>query len=169
MSRGKIRALVLCAMLLAAPAFVGGAHGMERGARADASGQEALYAQTCSHYDNRARFLTREGALAFVVVLADSCAQALSRFADPTVLDPDPGQEAARSYLDRLTRFKALILGMNRDRMLGPDPGRRSGARFAGGAPVSETGAYLIARRLGLLHAYSQWVASGGEDLLAQR
>ncbi|WP_118133727.1 hypothetical protein [Oceanicella sp. SM1341] len=111
----------------------------------------------CRHYENRARFLPREGEAALVVILAESCAGAL-RILDRGPL-PGPAGPAARAssraYLARLGAFRSLITGINTRRFLSAQTGVRS---MRASRPVSATGEYLIARRFGLISAYRDWL-----------
>ncbi|MEM0943782.1 MAG: hypothetical protein AAGI70_07520 [Pseudomonadota bacterium] len=127
----------------------------------------------CNHYQNRARFLTREGQVEFVTMIAEACAAA------ETSLDGDnPGErQAAERFLRRVLHLRDTIIEMNMTRVYGAQRDPRAqpltpdGKSAAGlGTPfgrVSDTGEFLIAHRLGLFRAYDAWLDSGANFSIA--
>lgn len=138
-------------------------------------------AQTCKHFENRARFIARAPAADWIAEAADSCAEAL-RLLDPataqdarsaaahwTEAAQDASRATAAALLDRLTRLRLTVREMNTARVYGCDPRPRAlpvaaaGGGWkpqpAGGRLVSRSGEYLIARELGTLTALRGWRA----------
>ncbi|MEM6440841.1 MAG: hypothetical protein AAF763_14235 [Pseudomonadota bacterium] len=168
-----IRSIRVCIVLtvLALAAFPASA-GPRAEASAHASRPQAAmaeHARTCRHYQNRARFKPRGPGAPLEGRLADNCAAAL------TILRQGPEVTEARSararlYMQRLTRLKAAVIDINRDRIYGPDPGRLAqpltgpDRRIGRGALVTPTGEYLIARHMGVLDALEAW--SAGEAMV---
>lgn len=134
--------------------------------------------ETCWHYENRARFKPRDAFADFDVVLADSCGEALR---DVYVrLDTTPyAQKRARHFLTQLGVMKELIITMNMERTFGADYGPRSFpskhsiegfvAHASHGRPISKTGEYLIAHRIGVVAAYRAWASATGFQSAALR
>ena len=105
--------------------------------------EKAIYSSTCAHFDNRVESAPADVDTGLLFALAESCASALG----------DLGEEsgdAAATYLARLAEFKAIVVGMNVRRVFGDGPA----------TPVSATGEYLIARRMGLLGAYRAYASA---------
>lgn len=125
----------------------------------------ALFAKACKHYVNRAKFRARSNNPEFVVILADSCQPALKSLESPHVRE----RAAAEDYLMRLLRFRDTVIDMNMERVFGKTYTRWTrmqsfrDERQARVPRVSETGEYLIAYRMGLLHAYRAWLDTGPE------
>jgi hypothetical protein len=128
---------------------------------------EALV-DTCRHYDNRARFKPREGAVEFTAVLADGCRIALATVADPAA--DTRLRAAALRFLDRLAEARSEIARINSGRVA-------DGLRVAseGRGPldlthalrlVSPTGEFLILRAEGVFGALRGWVAAGADFAL---
>ncbi len=107
--------------------------------------QHEVFSATCTHFGNRVETAPSEVDTTLLAALAESCAIALSDLSEAS----DSDDEAA-TYLERLSAFKATVVGMNVKRV------------FGGGAktPVSATGEYLIARRMGLLGAYRAYASA---------
>lgn len=134
-------------------------------------GRIAHFAETCAHYENRARFLPREGVVPFVVLLADSCGRAqrsvrTGRYAL---------RRAAERYLDRLATLRDTVVAMNVERVYGVNATRFSRPKEKQDlhriAQVTETGEFLIARHMGLIDAYDDWRGRerAGPSLAQQR
>ncbi len=129
--------------------------------------ERAAYSAACRTYDNRARFLSRQGPVDFVVLMAEGCVAAQHTLAEGRPAD----RRAARLYLARLLEFRDTIARINTERLYGKDatafsrPKTEEGQmRPLGG--VSKAGEFLIAHRMGLLAAFETWRArSDGFDL----
>ncbi len=126
--------------------------------------------QTCIHYDNRARFRDLKSGLAFEAMLADSCKTALDQLVGFSVDSPYKAKRA-RTYLERLTDFRKTISEMNlqvfelsrqttRTRKSTSPFETRQGHRM-----VNRTGEYLIARQMGVLNAYRDWIDATGVEM----
>lgn len=119
----------------------------------------AIYAKACNHYVNRARFKNRRGDAEFVTVLADSCLQARASL----VIGSYAERWAAQAYLSRLLDLRDTVIEMNMTRLFGADRTPYSrlkhkvGSRIEPVPKVSKSGEYLIAYRIGLVHAYRVW------------
>jgi hypothetical protein len=123
----------------------------------------AEHAQTCRHFENRARFVPRVAGAPFTVRFADSCRAALGMArlgpsAPEAALDVPAEVRAARRYLDRLTTLRLEVARMNRARLYGAGADRLARPRQgAGFRTVTLTGEYLIARRIGAVQALDRW------------
>ena len=127
------------------------------------------HAQTCRHFENRARFQPRGPDAPFEVRFADSCRIALGMArlgpsAPEAALAIAPEVREARRYLERLTGLRLEVAAMNRARLYGENAGRRAQPRLrpqgridAGFGGVTRTGEYLIARHLGVMDALQRW------------
>jgi hypothetical protein len=142
-------AALVAALLAAAPP--------SRAAQPDAPQDEAVFAATCHHYVNRARFKPRTGEVEPVTVLAEACPAALRSL-------QEPGREApaAQEFLSRLAAGHAIIATINGDRFAQNvrKPGAASlGAQDLGRSMglVSETGEYLILNAEGVFDALEAW------------
>jgi len=136
-----------------------------------------LHNATCAHYQNRARFSSRNQNASLEVHLADSCARAFrslyARF------DTSPyEQKHALTYLNRLSQFKDEIITINMDRMFGTDRTRRTVIQGQLGdhlgensmkQPVTASGEYLIARSMGVIGAYRAWADVTDFELAQER
>ena len=112
----------------------------------------------CRHYENRARFLPREGPVTFLVLIADDCRAAIG------MMDRGGHDEraAALAFLTRLERLRTTIGGINSDRIFGAEAGPRAKPQAAAGvmstmSQVSESGEFLIAHRMGVVEAHESW------------
>lgn len=155
------RIAALCLALAFAPAALAAP---DRTSHTD----RAAWAAACRHYDNRARFLSRDSDVAFVTVLAEGCAAAL-----PMAESPQPSGALARLFLTRLAGARAMIGEINADRIRVAHAGAEGfsrGARDLGQAMrlVSDTGEFLILREEGVFRALGAWADSGVRfDLIA--
>lgn len=116
------------------------------------------HAQTCTHFGNRARFMSGAERDHWLARAADACDAALRR-----------GAAQDEALLKSLTALRLTIRSINAERAFGvADPGPRAlpvASSASGwtvrsgnfGAPVSRSGEYLIARELGALTALRTW------------
>lgn len=131
-------------------------------AQAESEFPRELLRSGCNHYENRARFMPREGRIEFVVMLAEACVAAEKS------LDSEVYAErvAAEHFLKRVLSLRNTVIEMNMRRVYGgqaspwagpitPDGTLRSMQR------VSNAGEYLIAHRMGLFDVYREWLDSG--------
>lgn len=148
---------------------------------AAAAGQPAIldaderwtHSQTCAYFAERSALgqgteeATLNGRLAF------ACEQALNELFDHA--DPVPDQrKRARVYLQRLNVLRTTVTRLNVERMFDVGPARNTlpGAgvkprrkRLLGSGSVTATSEYLIAREIGVLSAYRDWIRAIGTDL----
>ena len=122
----------------------------------------------CNHYENRARFMSREGRIEFVVMLAEACVAAEKS------LDSDVYGErlAAEYFLKRVLRLRNTVIDINMRRVYGSQtsPWARPITPDGQLEPVrrvSNAGEYLIAHRMGLFNAYQDWLDSGASFSIA--
>lgn len=127
--------------------------------RPDRPGERSeAHAETCRHYANRARFMSRTGPVDFVVALADGCAAAQLSLAGD-----DPAERAAaRRVLDAMVRLRETVIAMNMEMVYGRNPDRFAhpeveGWKLRSFRSVSRTGEFLIAHRMGVIRAFDQW------------
>lgn len=145
-------ALLVATVGLAAAAMPASASDKRHGA--------AVHGEACKTYENRARFLSREGSVSFVVAMAEGCAAAQRSLRTGTAEE----RQAAAAYLDRLVALRDLVIRMNMTRMYGAKRSPRSKpiqreGRLTAFYGVSETGEFLIAHRMGLIDAFRAWRA----------
>ncbi len=135
-----------CAAVLAAALWVAGARHHALVNEAD----RARFSTACGEYHTTTGEMA-EGAAAFGAQLAAACDAAWAQL--------DTGQRprriAAARLLARIARLQETVSAMNADRS----------AR--GGAPVTGTGEFLIAHRLGVVNAVEQWLDTGAGISLA--
>ncbi len=133
---------------------------------------------TCSHYDNRARFLVRGERAAFVTVLADACHELINELY--VRFDTTPFvKKRAELLLTRMAELKSTIITMNMERAFGTSytPRTQLQVSFSNqgqirqqqGRMVSTTGEYLIAREIGVLEAYHAWSRAADYETVALR
>ena len=132
------------------------------------AGAGAPFAETCRHFDNRARFKPRDADAGLLAVLAEGCSAALRQ-----VQDDSGSRDAAtlgQTYLARLEEFRALTISILLERRQAMRPAQIGAAgatmRRIG---LTETGEYLIARHMGLLGAHDDWAAATGFRMTQQR
>lgn len=131
---------------------------------------------TCSHYDNRARFLVRGANAEFVTVLADACHELIDELYVRFDTTPYVKKRAER-LLNRMSLLKSTIITMNMERAFGTayTPRTQLKVSFSNqgqirqqqGRMVSPTGEYLIARELGVLAAYRDWSRAANYETAA--
>ncbi|MEL6583917.1 MAG: hypothetical protein AAFQ36_08795 [Pseudomonadota bacterium] len=150
-----MRILLLISMLVFAPVAASAGPGAPKG-----------WSQTCYHYKNRAMFVPRDQLpLAPLVIMAESCADAFAKMSGRNT--PAEIRSEAIAYLDRLTLLRRTIIEMNVSRIHAVDH-KGYGTTVRRSAPsVTVTGEYLIARELGVFHAYDRWTQRGGADIAA--
>ena len=119
----------------------------------------SAFEKTCSHYENRARFLERTRPDAFEIVLAKSCRTAIEALAREDA--------QARIYLERLTELRRTVVTMMIAENREPRAMQRTNARAL--PRVSPAGEYLIARDLGVISAYREWTGQPGLTLARVR
>ena len=130
--------------------------------------ERAVFSQTCEYYQTRsgqaqAGSARRSATGEFVVCLAGACAAAQVSLATGT------GKQRARAalLLLRIALLRETIGQMNADRW-----GRAAASGIeANGvtlpSPVTPSGEFLIAHRMGLMIAYDAWLDSGVDLSLA--
>ncbi|MGR3717389.1 MAG: hypothetical protein ACU0B1_11665 [Thermohalobaculum sp.] len=133
--------------------------------------ERAVFSQTCEYYQTRsgqaqAGSARRSATGEFVVFLAGTCAAAQVSLATGT------GKQRARAalLLLRIALLRETIGQMNADRW-GRAAAGGNGATEANEAslpsPVTPSGEFLIAHRMGLMIAYDAWLDSGVDFSLA--
>lgn len=122
----------------------------------------------CNHYVNRARFMSREGRIEFVVLVSEMC-----QAAERSMTHPSPAQRvAAEALLNRVLELRNTIIAMNMRRVYGDQtspwakPLTRDGRLMPVGR-VSPAGEFLIAHRMGVMTVYDAWLDTGGRVSLA--
>jgi hypothetical protein len=127
--------------------------------------ERAAFSQTCEYYQVRSGQAqagpARRSAIGeFVVFLAGACAAA------EISLDTGTGKQRARAalLLSRIALLRETIGQMNADRW------ERAAAGGTGAympSPVTPSGEFLIAHRMGLMIAFDAWLDSGVDFSLA--
>ncbi|MBY8975312.1 hypothetical protein KHP62_05815 [Rhodobacteraceae bacterium NNCM2] len=125
----------------------------------------------CNHYQNRARFLSREGDIEFVVLLAEACSAAEKS------LDSRREAErlAAMDFLEKVVALRDTLVDMNMRRVYGdtenpwakPVFNDYHGGRTIEISRVGKWGEFLIAHRMGVFSAYDAWLDSGTDFSIA--
>lgn len=115
-----------------------------------------LYDETCTYFSNAAfRDRRIQGATTFRMQLAQDCVDAMlyARAADPSV------RARAIDYLQDLEAYRGLLIAMimRRARDRGQGEAWEQLSWRPAVSPVSEAGAYLIARDLGLVDTHRDW------------
>lgn len=130
------------------------------------------FTEACNYYEMRAKSARASRPGEFVVLLADACRKAR------VSLDSGTRRQRSRSahLLSQIALLRHTIDQMNADRAisaitLGPTglstsvaSGTANGvgrSRISMVNPVSPTGEFLIAHRMGLMLAYEAWLDSG--------
>lgn len=134
---------------------------------------EGSWQSGCNHYQNRARFLSREGEVELVVLLADACTAAKTSLQSTSEAE----RKTARDFLEKVVLLRDTIVDMNMRRVYGdtqnpwakPLKANRDGSlgRSVQMARVGKWGEFLIAHRMGLFSAYDAWLDSGANFSLA--
>ena len=117
------------------------------------------YEKTCRYFRHRANALKVQVPDSPFVQLGESCEAALARLKTADVYFRLDGRVADRQFLQHLSRLKRTITKMNVARF------RERGSRTV--QTISETGQFLIARRLGIFDAHSAWQVAVQEEQLA--
>jgi hypothetical protein len=132
--------MVTAALGLAVPA----------GANAGTLGE--AYEKTCDHYAYRTEHRKESNELDYIADLAASCQIALVQ-----VTTSESPSDRARRYLERLTLMRQTVTAININRFINARQSETPTVRFR---PVSKTGEYLIARRIGAIAAYRNFANS---------
>ncbi len=125
--------------------------------------QRAVFSQTCEHYRVRAGAnpVLRGTAGDFVVFLAGACGAAEVSLDTGT----DRQRDRAALLLSRIALLRKTVGLMNAERW-----GRGTAAeRAAMPSPVTPSGEFLIAHRMGLMTAFDAWLDSGVDFSLASQ
>jgi hypothetical protein len=113
----------------------------------------------CTYYRERAGSGLAEDPVRFEAILSDSCAVAIRSLRGA----PQDERTAAAFYLTRVAQLHRVIQEMNAQRgALDPTPGATQGP-----GPVTPTGEFLIAHRLGVMRAFEAWLDTGADFSLA--
>lgn len=122
--------------------------------------EQASFAKSCHHYENRSRFDARGTNQSFVATLADNCEAALA-----TLSSASEGATAARDYLLRLTELKNAVVRLQvRAFQASRETEHPEGRYVRVLTSISETGEYLIAREIGVLDSLNAWTATQSEQ-----
>ena len=131
--------------------------------------ERAVFSETCEYYRTRAGtgagLARRAAAGDFVVFLAGTCGAA------EVSLDTGTRRQRARSalLLSRIALLRETVGQINAERAVRAD----ARANASGGAglpalfPVTPSGEFLIAHRMGLMIAFDAWLDSGVDFSLA--
>ena len=135
--------------------------------------ERTAFSDTCRYYQARAKSARRASPGAFVVFLADTCAAA------EYSLDNGTRSQKDRSalLLSRIMLLHETVARMNTERTIsaaaqiaatlntsvasGNTASIAAPIRFSMVNPVSPTGEFLIAHRLGVMIAHNAWLDSG--------
>ena len=128
--------------------------------------ERAVFSETCEHYQTRAGSARRSATGKFVVFLAGACAAA------EISLDSGTGKQRARAalLLSRISLLRETIAQMNADRWARTAASGTAVAGVTGIAmpyPVTPSGEFLIAHRMGLMIAFDAWLDTGVDFSLA--
>jgi hypothetical protein len=149
--------MIVVAIVVAAGA-AGAAGGLRHTGVGDA--EYAVFSETCDYYQTRARSARQSATGKFAVFLAGICAAA------EVSLDAGTRKQQARSalLLSRIALLRETIGQMNADRW---ERAAGAGAGAAMPSPVTPSGEFLIAHRMGLMIVYDAWLDSGVDFSLA--
>ncbi|MGF1444797.1 MAG: hypothetical protein ACFBRM_01185 [Pikeienuella sp.] len=122
--------------------------------------RRAAYSAACKTYENRARFLSRNGAVDFLVLMAEGCRAAQDTLAQGSRVE----RQVAEAYLERLVLLRDTVKQINMDRVYGRGADRFARPLQGAGqmrplSTVSKSGEFLIAHRMGLIKAFRTWRA----------
>ncbi len=130
--------------------------------------ERAVFSQACEYYQTRsgqaqAGPVRRSATGEFVVFLAGACAAAA------VSLDTGTGKQRARAalLLSRIAQLRETIGQMNADRWARAAASGTGATGAAMPSPVTPSGEFLIAHRMGLMIAYDAWLDSGVDFSLA--
>ncbi len=117
------------------------------------------FEQTCTYFEAIAfNDKARAGYETFRMGLARDCRAALTML---QTSEPGREPEQARAYLAQLQVYRTTLLSMTMERFEQQRAGQEQARRAFGGRvmvrPVSQTGAFLIARSMGLVAAQKKW------------
>ena len=110
--------------------------------------EQAAFAAACDYYESRAGAERGAPAGEFTGFLAEACGRA------EALLETGTPEQRAHSalLLHRITELRRTIAAMNVE---------RASVHAAGYVPVSPSGEFLIAHRLGVFRAFDAWVDTG--------
>ncbi|MFQ5566267.1 MAG: hypothetical protein ACE5EU_07890 [Paracoccaceae bacterium] len=141
-----------------AAAAAGAAAGLRQAGVSDA--ERAMFSETCEYYRTRAGPARQSAPGEFVVFLADICAGA------QITLDTGTREQRSRAalLLSRIVLLRETVGLMNAERWARV-PANSGGVVMP--SPVTPSGEFLIAHRMGLMRAYDAWLDSGVDFSLA--
>ena len=117
--------------------------------------ERAEFVEACRYYGMRAEAVSATRRGEFVVFLADACSVAEG------LLETGTREQRMHSalLLSRIALLRSVIADMNADRARSAADDPRNIA--TGYVPVSPSGEFLIAHRLGVLLAFDAWLDTG--------
>lgn len=122
--------------------------------------ERTAFAEACRYYDVRAQAVPADHSREFVAFLSDACTAA------EVLLESGSPAQRARSalLLSRIALLRRTVSGMNAERA-----GRAAANpyRVEGYVPVSPSGEFLIAHRLGVMLAFDAWLDTGVQFSIA--
>lgn len=119
----------------------------------------AEFAEACHYYEMRAAAARQSRPGEFVVMLGDACSAA-----DALIETGTPEQRRRSALLLwRISELRRTVDEMNGARAARASAGGNNGAYnfWTGFVPVSPSGEFLIAHRLGVLRAFDAWLDTG--------
>lgn len=123
--------------------------------------ERAAFADACRYYEKRAQAVSAERRGEFVVFLADACTAA------ERLLETGAREQRMHSalLLSRIALLRSTVASMNAGRArTAADMPLVAGAGYL---PVSPSGEFLIAHRLGVLLAFDAWLDTGVQFSIA--
>lgn len=147
--------------------FAGTAAGDWPGPRVEPT-ERLAFANACATYENRARFLPRDGDPAFLVLMADGCVAAQESLEDGRAAE----RGAAATYLRRLVTFRDRVVAANLEQVFGKHHTRVSLPTAPYGklrdmASLSLSDEISLAYDLGVIAAFESWRARSPDLALA--
>lgn len=121
--------------------------------------EDHTFEQTCSYFEKRNVRLRRSVERAWLPVVAESCRAAL------VTLAKNPANATDRTYLERLSELRSVVIGMNVARFTERQSG--TGRRPQIRVTVTGSGEFLIAHHLGVIDAYHDWAHENGIETAA--
>lgn len=116
----------------------------------------------CEYYDLRAERQPTHQSATFVEFLADTCGLALNSLGS----DNQEERQAAKLLLMRIVLLHQTVTDMNAAREAAVAD--KTGAeRMRALSRVTQSGEFLIAHRMGVMHAFDAWLDSGADFSLA--
>ena len=145
--------VILVAIVVAAGA-AGAAAGLHQTGVSEA--ERAMFSEACDYYRDRSGSVRHTAAGGFAVFLSGTCAAA------EITLDTGTRQQQRRAalLLSRIVLLRETVGLMNAERWArAPASAGATGATMP--SPVTPSGEFLIAHRMGLMNAYEAWLDSG--------